>query len=86
MDVKRWALSEMIQWIWRSAIRDGEDIYIYIPSERMRNLLSDWIDEVSSGVVGGAVGTTASPNHYAAQDEEASAAKEITYEKQAINM
>ena len=52
----------------------------------MRNLLSDWIDEVSSGVVGGAVGTTVSPNHYAARDEEASAAKEITYEKQAINM
>lgn len=86
MDVKRWALSEMIQWIWRSAIRDGEDIYIYIPSERMRNLLSDWIDEVSSGVVGGAVGTTVSPNHYAARDEEASAAKEITYEKHEINM
>lgn len=39
-----YALSEMIQWIWRSAIRNGEKIYIYIPSERMRNLLKNWLD------------------------------------------
>lgn len=63
MNIDRWALSEMIQWIWRSAIRDGEDIHIYIPSERMRNLLQDWINEVSSGVVGGAAGTTVSPDY-----------------------
>ena len=43
-----WALSEMIQWIWRSAIRDGEEIWIYIPSSRMRELLENWIEEVSS--------------------------------------
>lgn len=43
----RWALSEMIQWIWRSAIRDGKEIWIYIPSLRMRTLLEKWIDEVS---------------------------------------
>lgn len=46
MDVEKWALSEMIQWIWRSAIRDGKDIWIYIPSSRMRKLLKDWINEV----------------------------------------
>ena len=39
-----YALSEMIQWIWRSAIRNDEKIYIYIPSERMRNLLKNWLD------------------------------------------
>ena len=39
-----YALSEMIQWVWRSAIRNGEKIYIYIPSERMRNLLKNWLD------------------------------------------
>ena len=83
---RSYSLSVLIQWIWRSAIRDGEEIWIYIPVQRMRELLEQWIDEVSSGVVGGAVGTTVSPNHYAAQDEEVSAAKEITYEKQAINM
>lgn len=34
-----YALSEMLQFIWRSAIRDGKEIWIYIPSIRMRNLL-----------------------------------------------
>jgi hypothetical protein len=40
-----YALSEMLQWIWRSAIRDGKHITVYIPSKRMRNLLSKWISE-----------------------------------------
>ena len=42
----RYALSVMIQWIWRSAIRDGKEIWIYIPSKRMRTLLYNWISEV----------------------------------------
>ena len=37
-------LSEMIQWIWRSRIRNGEKINIYIPSTRMRTLLESWLD------------------------------------------
>lgn len=37
------ALSNMIQWIFRSSIRDGKQIKIYIPSERMRELLESWI-------------------------------------------
>lgn len=41
------ALSEMLQFIWRSAIRKGEEIYVYIPSIRMRNLLKQWISENS---------------------------------------
>ena len=40
-----WALSEMLQFIWRSAIRDGKEINVYIPSKRMRNLLKVWIEE-----------------------------------------
>lgn len=40
------ALSTMIQWIWRSAIRDGEEIWIYVPSKRMRDLLINWIKRV----------------------------------------
>lgn len=48
LDADRWALSEMLQWIWRSAIRDGKEIWIYIPSERMRGLLEDWIREVDT--------------------------------------
>ena len=41
------ALSEMIQCIWRSAIRNDEPITLYIPSRRMRGLLENWIDENS---------------------------------------
>lgn len=44
-----YALSTMIQWIWRSAIRNGEDINIYIPSKRMRTLLVNWMDELAKG-------------------------------------
>lgn len=38
-----YALSEMIQWIWRSQIRNYEPITLYIPSQRMRRLLKDWL-------------------------------------------
>lgn len=43
------ALSEMIQWIWRSAIRDGKPIHLYVPSYRMRGLLYDWMQEIKRG-------------------------------------
>lgn len=39
-----WALSELIQWIWRSRIRKEEPINIYIPSARMRSLLKDYLE------------------------------------------
>lgn len=39
------ATSEMLQFIWRSAIREGNEIWLYIPSIRMRTLLYKWIDE-----------------------------------------
>lgn len=47
VDIKEddFALSEMIQWIWRSAIRDGKDIWVYIPSRRMRELLYGWLEQ-----------------------------------------
>ena len=48
-----YALSTMIQWIWRSAIRDGEKIHIYIPSERMRNLLKNWMAQIETDAVSG---------------------------------
>lgn len=38
------ALSEMIQWVWRSAIRNGEEISIYIASDRMRELFESWLN------------------------------------------
>ena len=49
VDEDLYALSIMIQWIWRSEIRDGSEIYIYVPSKRMRTLLINWIDSVSKG-------------------------------------
>lgn len=39
-----WSLAEMIQWIWRSQIRDGKEINLYIPSERMRKLFQSWLN------------------------------------------
>lgn len=38
------AVSCMIQWIFRSRIRDGLPIEIYIPNKRMRELLIAWVD------------------------------------------
>lgn len=38
------ALADMLQWIFRSAVRKGEPIQIYIPSNRMRELLNEWLD------------------------------------------
>ena len=49
VDEDAYALSVMVQWIWRSAIRDGDEIYLYIPSSRMRTLLLDWIEKTSKG-------------------------------------
>lgn len=44
-----YALSVMVQWLWRSAIRDGKDVYLYMPSARMRKLLNDWMNEITKG-------------------------------------
>ena len=49
VDEDAYALSIMVQWIWRSAIRDGSEVYLYIPSRRMRTLLTEWIEKVSKG-------------------------------------
>lgn len=48
LDQDQYALSEMLQWIWRSRIREGKDITIYIPSKRMRNLLITYLQPFSS--------------------------------------
>ncbi|MBP5462536.1 MAG: hypothetical protein J6Y20_10455 [Lachnospiraceae bacterium] len=53
VDEDAYALSIMVQWIWRSAIRDGAEVYLYIPSRRMRTLLTHWIESTSGG--GGSV-------------------------------
>lgn len=45
VDEEAYATSEMLQFIWRSAIREGKSIRIYMPSIRMRRLLYKWISE-----------------------------------------
>lgn len=49
VDEDGYALSEMLQFIWRSAIREYKEINVYIPSSRMRNLLCKWIKDNSWG-------------------------------------
>lgn len=39
-----YALTELIQWVWRSRIRQSEPITLYLPSPRMKRLLQDWLN------------------------------------------
>lgn len=50
LDEDQWALSELIQWIWRGCIRNGQPMNLFIPSSRMRVLLEAWIDDISEEV------------------------------------
>lgn len=43
LDQDAFALSQLMQWLWRSAIRDGKPVRVYIPSRRMRELLLAWL-------------------------------------------
>lgn len=42
IDEDGFATSELLQWIWRSAIRKDNKINLFIPSSRMRKLLYEW--------------------------------------------
>jgi hypothetical protein len=42
-DDDQFALSEMVQWIWRTRIRNDKPIDVYILSNRMQKLLSSWL-------------------------------------------
>jgi hypothetical protein len=44
VDQEKYALSELLQWMFRSRIRLNEPIDIYIPSSRMRGLLEDLLN------------------------------------------
>lgn len=41
-DKELWALYNMIQFVFRSRLRKGETINLYVPSRRMRELLERW--------------------------------------------
>ena len=50
IDADVYALSTLLQWIWRSRIRNGNDseanrkIDLYLPSSRMKEILNNWFD------------------------------------------
>jgi hypothetical protein len=44
IDEEMFALAEMLQFIWRSCIRNHKPINVYIPSKRMRDLLYMWLN------------------------------------------
>jgi hypothetical protein len=40
-----YALTELIQWVWRSRVRKGQPITLYLPSPRMRMLMDEWLSD-----------------------------------------
>lgn len=46
IDQDKYALAYMLQWVWRSRIRNGQEIWLYIPSGRMRELFIKWMDDI----------------------------------------
>ena len=38
-------VTELIQWVWRSGVRRGEPITLYLPAPRMRRIFFDWLDD-----------------------------------------
>ena len=43
IDQETFALSEMLQWVWRSRIRNGQPIKVCILSDRMLRLFQHWL-------------------------------------------
>ena len=42
-DEETFALSQMVQWLWRGCIRNDEVMHVFIPSRRMRMLFMTWL-------------------------------------------
>jgi hypothetical protein len=40
-----YALTELIQWVWRSRVRRGEAITLYLPAPRMRRIFLVWLHD-----------------------------------------
>lgn len=43
LDSDMYALSELVQWVWRTRVRKGEPIDLYILSSRMKGLFEEWL-------------------------------------------
>lgn len=44
VDQDKYALSEILQFIWRGCIRDHKPMDVYIGSKRMKRLVKEWLD------------------------------------------
>ena len=44
IDSDLYALGDLIQWVWRSAVRDGKPIMLYLPSQRMQIIFNDFLN------------------------------------------
>ena len=45
IDPKVYALSEILQWVWRGRIRKGEPMVVGIASKRMHTYFMEWLEE-----------------------------------------
>ena len=45
VDINVFALSEMLQWLWRGCIRKGEPMVVAVGSKRMYTLFSNWLND-----------------------------------------
>lgn len=50
-----YARTEFVQWLYRSRVRLGEPVTVYVPSERMRNIVIDWLSSENNHEDGFAV-------------------------------
>ncbi|MCL6285999.1 hypothetical protein M3P21_21010 [Ruegeria sp. 2012CJ41-6] len=46
---RRFALTEFVQWLYRSRVRLGQPVTVYVPSERMRTIILDWLNSPDNG-------------------------------------
>lgn len=42
------AITEFVQWVYRSRVRLGQPITVYVPSKRMRGILEDWLNSTTA--------------------------------------
>jgi hypothetical protein len=49
VDGRAFGLCELLQWLFRSALRDDKPVDLYLPSWRMRDILQDWFIGESEG-------------------------------------
>jgi len=45
IDFKVFATAELVQWLWRGCIRDGNPMLVGIGSDRMYNYFMDWLND-----------------------------------------